>query len=688
MSSDVSMSRRAALKRLFQPSSVAVVGASPSAGKVGHQAMVGLEGFPGEVFAINPTAREVLGRRVFASLRDVGRSVDLVLFALPAPACVEAVREAIACEAGAGVIFGGGFAESGTAGAALQTELARMCEGSAFRLLGPNTAGFVNKTASLNATFVGSANEIPAGNIAVIAQSAGVNFTVSFQLEQLGFGVSVAVGLGNAIDVGAAEALEYLALHTETRAIALHLEGVPAGRRLYEAVRKVTRTKPVVALTVGRSQVNEFAQSHTGNMLGSYEIRRAALLQAGAVVVDTTDELAAAAAVLSVHRLAPKARAGVGLLTAQAGPGLLAFDQLNSKGVNIPGLSGPTLARIASALPPMTHIANPVDTGRPGPAFGEVLEALGDDENIDLVAAYVLHEPAALQPTEVIPIATHKSGKPVLFATQGPKAAIEVTLGELRSKGMFVVRSPSQLAHAAAVLVQDAAQQAHAARLSRPSEAPVPVDVPDAANEHTIKQMLRSLGVPVPVGIVAGSHDEAYDAFTRLTPPLAVKILSVEISHKTDVGGVQLNVTDRVSLASALKKIDAISLAGERRYLLEEMAPSGLEVIIGAIRDVSFGPTVMLGLGGVQAEALQDTATRLAPLALGEAMAMLDDLRASSLFDGWRGGPKLDRDAVARALVLVGDLLSSNPSIVELEINPLRVYSQGVIALDARMSRV
>ncbi len=338
-------------------------------------------------------------------------------------------------------------------------------------------------------------------------------------------------------------------------------------------------------------------------MLGSYAVRRAALSQAGAIVVDSTDELAAAAAVLSLHRLPPKHVPGVGLLTAQAGPALLALDQLKSNGVSVPALATSTLERITKLLPPMTHIANPVDTGRPSPAFGEVLKVLVEDEGIDLVAAYALHEPAALRPTDMLSAAV-PGGKPVLFATQGPKHEIEATMAMLRAKGMFVARSPSQLAQAVTVLVNDAAKRA---QLENSTANPPSLGIPlcEANDEHAVKQMLQQMGVRVPRGIAASSHAEAYAAFRSLTPPVAVKILSADIAHKTDVGGVQLSIKDESALAIALARIDTIPLPGERRYLLEEMAPPGLELIIGAIRDASFGPTIMVGLGGTQAGGAQ-----------------------------------------------------------------------------------
>jgi acetyltransferase len=535
----------------------------------------------------------------------------------------------------------------------------------------------------LTASFLDNANQIPRGSIAVVAQSAGVNLTVSFLLERQGCGVSLAVGLGNALDVGAAEALEFLADHKDTNAIALHLEGVPRGRRLYDVVRSVTAKKPVVVLTVGKEEVGEFARSHTGNLIGSYTVRRNALLQAGAVVVDTIEALAAAVAVLSVHRLAPKRQPGVGVLTAQGGPGLLMLDQLKSAGVTVPTLSPATVSRIAKHLPPMTYLRNPVDTGRPRASFPGVLETLADDDKIDLVIAYVLHEPAALRAAEVIPRVAAKIAKPLVFGTVGATADLAPTLAALRSKGVFVAGSPDELARAATVLTRDAAQRARALENQTPSAAPIRVSLPAHCDEHSAKQTLNALGIRTPRAVAASTHEEALDAFTRLDKPVVVKILSAEITHKTEVNGVHLNICDEAALRAALTQLDTIPNLSDRRYLIEEMAPAGLELIVGATRDPSFGPTVTVGLGGTFAEALKDTATRMAPLPASEAHDMLNELRAAPLLEGWRGGPKLDRDAVAHCIKRLGDLLWQHSNVEALEVNPLRVYERGVLALDA-----
>jgi acetyltransferase len=251
---------------------------------------------------------------------------------------------------------------------------------------------------------------------------------------------------------------------------------------------------------------------------------------------------------------------------------------------------------------------------------------------------------------------------------------------------MFVATSPEQLARAALVLTRDAQLRERLAGRGEPS-ATVDASLPTSNDEQAIKAMLEGLGIAIPRGIVASSQQDAHLAMAQLRKPVVLKILSEEIVHKTEVGGVQVNIQSEAALQSALDRLDAIELVGARRYLLEEMAPPGLELIVGAIRDPSFGPTVVVGLGGTQAEALKDTATRLAPLTLTEANAMLSELRASVLLDGWRGGPRLDRDAVAHTLVRVGDVLCHHSSVNELEINPLRVYETGVLALDAAITR-
>ena len=671
------------LQRLFAPRSVAVVGASAASEKVGHQALVSLRNFSGAVYPVHPKGGEILGRTAYPSLTAVGKPIDMVLFAIPAATITAAVEEAIRCGCGGGVIVSGGFAETGDKGIAAQERIRALCTESGFRVLGPNTSGFFNNSVGLVASFAPGIDQIRPGHIGVIAQSGGINVITGFLINRFGYGVSCGIGLGNAVDIDAADALEYLADDEGTRAIALHLEGVRHGRKLYETMRRVTPRKPVVVLAVGREDIGDFAQSHTGNLIGSYALKATALRQAGAVLVESTEELAAAAAVLSLSRLAPKRAPGIGIVVGQAGAGLVILDRLKSAGVSVPTLNETTVVRIAKLLPPMTYIKNPVDTGRPGSTFGEVIAAVASDSEVDAIVAFAINEPAAVRVEDVLPRAKQSIGKPMVFGTVGPESAIRPTLAALQRHQLHVADSPERLAHAGIVLAQDAAAQWRLRQSVSSVSIPNANAIAENLDEYKAKQVLRSIGIAVPNSVVCESRDQALAALRSLKRPVVAKILSSEIAHKNDVGGVHTNLADEDALKRALDAIDMIPLNGARRYLIEEMAPPGLEVIIGAIRDPSFGPTVMVGVGGTIAEAIRDTAIRLAPLSLSQALEMLSELRAAALLDGWRGSAKVDRDALAESIVRVATLLEQNPQVTEIEINPLRVYARGVLALDA-----
>lgn len=681
----------ASLARLFDPKSIAVIGASSAPEKAGYQMLRALRGFPGKLYPINPKASTILDYRAYASLGAItaqtGKPIDLAILTIPAAASVEALREAAAAGCGGAIIISGGFGEAGAAGHTLQDELAHICRETGIRLLGPNTSGFINAPARCSASFAPGAEEIAAGSIAVVAQSGGVNLTLAFLIHRLGLGLSLAVGLGNMVDVDAADVLDFLAHHEPTRAIALHLEGVSDGRKLFDALRRVTPLKPVVALAVGRSDVGEFAQSHTGKLIGSYARKITALRQAGAVIVDTTDELADAVAVLSKARIPPKSNPGLGILTGQAGPGLLIVDRLKSQGASVPELSDAAQARIRSLLPPLTFMRNPVDTGRPGPGFPRVLQAIAEDEAIDAIAVFSLHEPAAVDPLIALTEAGKKTQKPLLFGTMGVDAHIGPTLTALWAAGIPALSSPERLALAARVLFDDAREARRLSLGSGGSELNRAQTIGCDLDEAEAKDLLYRYGIASPARVACDSHAAARAAFTVLTTPLVAKILSSEVAHKTEVGGVVLNLRTPSELEAALAQLDAIPLQGRRRYLLEEMAPPGVELIAGAVRDPSFGETVMVGLGGTAAEALNDTALRLAPIDEGEATEMLDELRGRALLDGWRGAPAIDRQSLARAIVAIGRIMMDHADIAAIDVNPLRAYPHGVLALDALMVR-
>jgi acetyltransferase len=604
--------------------------------------------------------------------------VDLAILCVPAAAVPAAVSDAAAAGALACVVCTGGMGEAGEDGSVAQEAAAAAARAHGMRLLGPNTSGFLVPERRLFASFVPGAATIRSGPVAVVAQSGGVSHAVAFLLANRGRGVSVAVGLGNAADVDAADVLDYLTEDPTTRCVALHLEGVRDGRRLIESVERATERLPVVVLKVGRSDVNRFAQSHTGAMLGSYRLTRSALRQAGAVVVDDIDELVDGATALSHLRLAP-GDPGVGLITGQAGPALLMADALSAGGIRLPELMPETVERLAELLPPITFQSNPVDTGRPGPTFPGVVREVGCDPAIELVCVYALHEPQAIDPRALL---TGPDRPPLVFVSGGPQLAMDETIADLEREGVPVCSSPAGGVRAVGAVVEDARGQLRRTRQRELTTASATADLRAlAGDEVATKRLLADWGLAVPMAHVCAGRREAHEAFARMDKPIVVKTADPSILHKTERGAVRLGISDDHELDRALDAMDRASSLG--RYLLEVMAADGVDLIVGAIRDESFGPTVLLGLGGLAAEALEDVAVRAAPVHADDVAEMVDELTGASLLSGFRGLPAADPEALAHAVGVVGRLISEHPEISEIEINPLRVTEQGLIVLDA-----
>ncbi len=672
------------LSRLFDPGSIAVVGASANEEKPGYQILRALEPFRGTVHAVNPRGGTILGRPVHRSLGEVPEPVDLVALVLPAQHSLTVLKEAAEAGAGAAFMVSGGFGETGARGAALQAEILGACRAGGLRLLGPNTSGFLRPSRGLACTFLPAATEIRPGAIGIVAQSGGINLTLAMMANAAGLGVSLAVGLGNAADLGLAETLNYLAADPETRAIVLHVEGVVDGRSVFDAVGATVPNKPVIALPVGKADLGGFAESHTGALMGNHRLTRSALRQAGAAIVGTLDDALDAACALSVARLPPARDPGIGVLTGQAGPGLLMADILKQAGVSVPELAPATVGRIANALPPLTYMKNPVDTGRPGGSFGAVLDALAADEAIDAMLANALIEGGALDIGGMTIEAAGKTEKPVLFATAGAPSETAALAGNLRAAGIPVFLAPDRAARAMAAMVEDSRHRAAAnsggleAAPSGTARAAPPLTGP--VDEDAAKTLVTAYGVPTPKRTVCRSRADAEATLAAMEAPAVAKVLDPAISHKSDVGSVHLGITTVEALQSALDAIDRVSNAG---YLIEEMAPDGLDLILGARNDPGFGPTVLLGLGGTAAEALDDVAVALAPLGPGEVDRMIDSLAGRALFGSWRGAPPPDRAAIRGAVLGLARLIAEHPEIAEIDLNPLRAHAEGVIALDA-----
>ncbi|MEU9456825.1 acetate--CoA ligase family protein [Streptomyces sp. NPDC048277] len=672
-----------------------MVGASRDPGKLGAALARSVAAFPGYVALVNARDPDPASG-VYASAAEAASHgpVDLALICVPAPVCADALAEAAEAGARAAVVYGGGFAEAGPEGERYQRELADVVARTGIRLLGPNTSGFLAPGRCLTASFVPGAADVPSGRIAVVAASGGVNHALAFLLAEAGHGVSLAVGLGNGADVTAEDVLGHLARDPHTTAVALHIESVADGRRLTAAVARLTRTRPVVALVVGRHDIGAFAASHTGALATSWRTTRAALAQAGAVLVDDERELVDAVGALSLVRLPASAAPGVGVVTAQAGPGLLLLDDLRGRGAAVPELAEDTRRALAKVLPPLTYQANPVDTGRPGPGFAAVLDAVAADPAVDLIAGYALHEPGAFDLVAAVDAAVSGNGVPMLLGVGGAGGDVRRVRRALLERGVPAAGDPHGLAAMTGALLADARARSRTAAAAVPVSRPSVVTGPGPWDEDQAKELLGRLGVATMPRRACADRTAAHRALAELPGPVAVKLLDAGVLHKTEIGGVRLGVRTPQELDAAL---DAIEEAAARvtaaateaaagaatRFLVESMAPPGVDLVVGARRDPVFGPVVLVGLGGTTAEALADVALRLAPLSLDDAADMPTELAGHALLDGWRGGPVLDPAALGRVTVALGGLLADHPGLAEIEINPLRLTAHGLVALDA-----
>ncbi|MHA6779710.1 acetate--CoA ligase family protein [Pseudonocardia saturnea] len=669
---------RTGLDALFAPRGIAVVGASRNPSKLGAVMARSLAAFDGPVALVN-ARDEALCPSVAEAVERHG-PIDLAIVCVPAAASAGAVAEAAAAGAGAAVVCGGGFAESGPEGAAHQAALADVVARTGIRVLGPNTSGFLVPGRGLTASFVPGVADVPAGGVAVVAASGGVNHALAFLLTEAGHGVSLAAGLGNAVDVTAPDVLDHLASDPDTTAVALHVESVADGPRLMAAVARLTATRPVVALVVGRNDVVAFAQSHTGALATSWRTTRAALRQVGAVLVDDERELVDAVGALSRGRL-PVGATGVGVLTAQAGPGLLLLDDLRGRGISVPELTAGTQRQLGTLLPPLTHQSNPVDTGRPDPAFGQVLAAVAADPGVDVVAAYALHEPDALDLLDAVESSGVRDALVIGVGGAGP--AVAAARVALLARGVPAPADPKGVAAAVSALLADAAARSLSQQGGFPPVPPQqshPAAIADGPlDEDRAKALLDALGIATPRRAACTGRAAAHRALADIGGPVAVKLLDAAVLHKTEVGGVHLGVR------TAAEVDDALDAIGSDTVLVEAMGPPGVDLVVGARRDPVFGPVVLVGLGGTVAEALADVAVRVAPAR--DTAAMVDELAGRALLDGWRGGPVLDRAALADVVDALGGLLLDHPELEDVEINPLRVTADGLLALDAVITK-
>ncbi|MFZ0532326.1 MAG: acetate--CoA ligase family protein [Anaerolineales bacterium] len=689
----------------FSPRGIALIGASADPTKLGYGLARNLVqcNYQGAIHFVNPKGGSLLGRPMYPSILLLPDPVDLAIILIPAAGVANVLNECAKRGIHAVIVASGGFRETGDHGAELEKELIDITRHFGIRMIGPNCIGLLDTHLPLDATFLPPPGP-PPGDVAFISHSGAICAAVIDWARGQGFGLSRLVSLGNQADVNETDVLAPIAEDQFTRVLTLYLEGVSDGQRFVQEARKITRQKPIVALKVGRYPSGQrAAASHTGALAGQENAFNAAFRRAGVIRADTTEELFDWARALAWCPL-PKGRA-IAILTSAGGPGVTAADALEMNGMSLAELTPDTQAKLAKLLPPAASLINPVDmlASATPEQFASCLQVLLTDLEVNGVLVVTPPPPmhtAGAVAKSIIPV-IHNSEKPVTIALMGERL-IQEAVEHFRAARVPEYRFPERAASALAVLAQRA-EYLDQERDSQFAQATVDKDIvqqvlklrgenPGYLNASETSAILQAYHLPgVPMGL-ASTLNEAVKYAQEVGYPVVLKIASPDISHKSDIGGVMLNLVDPEAVSIGFAKIisntvTAFPNANIQGVYVQRMLPAGQEVILGAIQDAQFGPLVMFGSGGVEVEGLKDVAFALAPLTLQDAEWMLENTWAGRRLHGFRNLPHADRQAVIEAIMLLGQLSSDFPQLAEIEINPLRVFpaTQGSAALDVRM---
>ncbi len=679
------------LSPFLSPRGVVVVGASTSPEKLGHGVARNLvaSGYGGAIHFVSQKSGELFERAVYSDLAQVPDPVDLAVLVVPSTAMADAIQSCAKRGIHAAIVVSAGFREVGPQGAALERECLEIAHAHGMRLLGPNCIGTIDTHLPLDTTFLQP--PMPAaGGIAFVSHSGAFCAAIVDWSRRQGFGFSQLVSLGNQADVNETDVLPIVAGDEHTRVIALYMEGLSDGLRFVEIARQVAIRKPVVALKVGRFEGGrKAAASHTGALAGSDAAFEAAFAKAGVFRADSAEQMFDWARALEVCPL-PEGN-NVAVLTDAGGPGVIAADALEISGLRLAGLSQSTESALALQLPAAASVHNPVDmlASAAPQDYANSLKLLLEDPGVD--SAMIILPPPPMFTAEsvaeaIIPI-IKSSQKPAVVALLGSELTA-AAFDRFKLASVATYPFPERAASALGVLAKRAEFLNHAAHEGTHGERPFFIN--SLQPEMGVEDLLSAYGIPAAPVRLAGSADEAAAFAKELGFPVALKIASSDVSHKSDVGGVLLNVKTAAGVRSGYAQlIERLQAArpGARAdgVLVQRQVGAGQDVIIGVTRDAQFGPLVMFGSGGIEVEGLKDVAFALAPLTEGEAGWMIQRTWAGRKLSGFRSIAAADCQAVMDALVRLSWLAHEHDEIAEIEINPLRALAEGVVALDVRV---
>lgn len=687
---------------LLRPRSVAVIGASRKRGTIAAEVFHNLlrSEFTGAVYPVNPHAPVVQAVKAYRTVEEIPDEVDLAVLVVPAAQVPDTLEGCGRKGVRGVVVISAGFAETGAEGQALQARVVDILRRHGMRMVGPNCLGIVNADPEirLNATFAPTFP--PFGNVAFASQSGALGLAILDHAKELGVGISSFVSIGNKADVAGNDLLAHWAEDPATSVILLYLENLGDPGSFLEIARRVARKKPIAVVKSGRTEAGaRAASSHTGSLAGMDVAVDALLGQAGVIRADTVDELFDVAMLLA-NQPVPRGNR-VAILTNAGGPGIMASDACESRGLRVLALHEETQAQLQAFLPPEASVKNPVDmiASASAESYERALRLLLADPAVDAVLVLFVTPivTGASAVAQAIMRGAASTDKPIATCFMG-RHGVPEAVSSLRDRSFPSYAFPES---AAAALARAAR---YGAWLAAPEgQLPAfPVDAPRAAallarspgarwlHQEEVHELFQAYGIPTLGLVEATSAAGAAAAAVGLGFPVAMKLASDTITHKTDVGGVILGLASEQEVHDAFLRIEGslsgLGRRGEMRGVsLQRMAPRGVELFVGATRDATYGHLIGFGIGGVQVELWKDIVFRVAPLRDTEARAMIEQIRGRPLLDGFRGGPAVDRALIGELLLRVSQLVTDHPAISELDINPLCATAGEVLVVDARV---
>lgn len=689
------------IERLLRPKSIAIVGAAPERTSIGGGVLHNLEvfGFAGDLHLVSRSREEINGRPCVKSIADLPIGIDVVVLIVPQAAIRDSVIACIERQAGGVIVYSSGFAEAGDEGRRQQDELAEICRNAGLALLGPNCMGYTNYVDGIPLTFepVDLRGAGERSRVAIVAQSGATAANIRFAMHAREIGVSYVVATGNEAVLAAEDLIGHLIEDPVNAVVAVYVEQIRDPQKFLVVARRARELgKPIVMLHPGSSERGkQAAQSHTGALAGDYATMRTAVRSEAVALVETTDELFDVTAILARYPLPSPGAAGI--VTNSGAIRGLCFDFCERVGLPIAQLTAEVEAELTTLVPPYVHVDNPFDIGTTGFAnpgiFGTSASAMLKDPNVGIV--FLSHAggspPMQVKKSDAILPVAATATKPVIFNIIGDDYPLDPTfMKAVRDSGIPFFRSPERAMRAMAV-VSNYAQALAATRDPAPQgERLASLPASGLVVEYEGKRILSGLGISIPKGGLAKTADDAVKIAAEIGYPVVMKAQAASLAHKSDVGGVVVNIADQAALRAAYETMHAnitrhkpgLVLDG---VLIEGMARPGLEMVVGAKRDPDWGPVVLVGLGGVWIEALADARLLPADVSRDRAIAEIGKLKAAKLLGPFRGQPARDIEAVADVVVKLGALMRATPEIVEVDINPLVVHGEGegVVALDA-----